>query len=325
MRALVVLAILPGCGLGLADDTSGGRVDLPSTGAGPFKRLASDATTPADEPWLLIDPILEVTEPALATRDGGGLLTWVTRESAELPVGDTEIWFAELPALRDVASFAPAVTADRPWEDGHVGGPAIVALPDRLVMFYAGGDDIGRAESTDGGRTWIKRAEPVLTEATSPGAAFDGSEWLIAFTLPGDPIASAAAGIGLARSTDGVTFTRDPAPILLPRTAAAPKVFDRTAIVAPSLAWIVEGTGRGHWALWYAGLARFPAVGDAPSFAIGYAGSFDGVAWQRINGDRPLVFAPAGAPAVVVDDNHAVMAYEAPNGRRFGVGLAATP
>ena len=129
----------------------------------------------------------------------------------------------------------------------------------------------------------------------------------------------------LARSLDGVTFTRDPAPIVTPRSDGAPKQFDRFATGAPSLGWIVESTGRGHWALWYAGLARFPADGDAPSFAIGYAGSFDSVTWARIAGDRPIVSAPAGAPAVVVDGNHAVMAYDAPSGRRFGVGLAATP
>ena len=74
MRALGLLAFVPACGLGLADDSSGGRTALPSTGAGPFKRLAFDSTTPADEPWLLTDSILEVTEPALASRPGGGFL-----------------------------------------------------------------------------------------------------------------------------------------------------------------------------------------------------------------------------------------------------------
>lgn len=327
MRATVLLlGLVPACGLGVADDSSGGRTELPSSGAGPFKRLAFDSATPADEPWLLADPVLEVTEPALVARPGGGVDAWVTRESAELPAGDTEIWFAELPDLHGLttAPFAPALTADLPWEDGHVGGPAIVALPDRLVMFYAGGDDIGRAESTDGGRSWTKRAAPVLTGATSPGAGFDGETWLLAFTAPGEPMAAAAAGIMLARSTDGVTFTRDPEPIVTPR-GGAPKVYDAAATTAPALGWIVEGTGRGHWALWYAGLGRFPAVGDAPSFAIGYAGSWDGSAWQRAAGDRPIVAAPAGAPSVVLVGNHGVMAYDALNGRRSGVGLAATP
>ena len=319
MRALLWLLLVPACGLGIADDSSGGRTELPGTGAGPFARLVADPLTPADEPWLAIDPILEVTEPAILARPAGGYLTWITQESAELPAGDTEIWFAELPELRGLplAPFARALAAELTWEGDRVGAPAIVALDDRLVMFYAGGDDIGRAESTDGGRTWSKRAEPVLRNATSPGIAFDGSAWVLAFVD--------GRGIGVAHSTDGVTFTPDPDPVITARTDSGPKVFDHTLVTSPSVAWLVEGTGRGHWVMWYAGLARLPASGEAPTFAIGYAGSFDGHDWQRISGERPIVAAPAGAPAVVVEGNHAVMAYDALNGRRFGVGLAATP
>lgn len=319
MRAVLAcgLAALPACGLGLADDSSGGRVDLPRTGAGPFARLTPDGTTPADEPWLLVDPILEVTEPALAPRPGGGWRVWVTRESAELPAGDTAIWSAELAALGDAPTFAPALAPSLPWEGDRVGAPAVIALPDRLVMYYAAAGGIGRATSTDG-TIWQKDAAPVLTDAASPGAAFDGREWLVAFTRPGDP----GAGIHLARSSDGTTFTVDDEPVLTPRGGDA---FDALEAIAPALGWIVEGTGRGHWALWYAGLELRPAEGDAPQYAVGYAASWDGVRWDRLAGERAIVSAPAGAPAVVVDGNHGVMAYDAPSGRRFGVGLAATP
>lgn len=309
------------CGLGVADDTSGGRDALPITGAGPFEKLALDNATPVEEPWIAIDPILELGEPAILLRDGGGVHAWITRESADPPEGDTQIWFTEIPDLRDLPPpYTPVLVADLPWEDGRVGAPAIVPLPDRLVMFYAGGTAIGRAESTDGGRTWTKRAEPVLTGAISPGAAFDGTTWLLAFVDPAAP----GAAIHLARSTDGVTFTRDPEPVLVPR-GVVQEDFEAYAVTAPSLGWLVEGTGRGHWALWYAGAERPPPTDTRIEYAVGYAASFDGTDWQRIAGGRPIVSAPAGAPAVALDGNRGVLAFDALEGRRMAVGVAETP
>jgi hypothetical protein len=208
------------------------------------------------------------------------------------------------------------LTADRPWEEGHVGAPAVFAIGDTLVMFYAGGTGIGRADSVDGGLTWTKWPAPVLTDATSPGAAYDGTTWLLAYV-------DGNGEIRLARSTDGHEFTRDPAPIVTPR-AADPSAFDHLAVAAPSLAWLVEGTGRGHWAMWYAGVKKAPPVGDPPLYAVGYAASWDGVTWSRLAGNRPVAAAPAGEPAAVVDGNHGVMVFTAVNGRRRAVGLAIT-
>jgi hypothetical protein len=147
-------------------------------GPAPDRGRSCRPTTPPplEEPLVAVDQILEYTEPALLA-DGDGYLLFVTREPADAPVGDTAIWRAELPAL-DALTAAPALTqvlvADQAWEGGRVGAPALVDLGDRLVLFYAGVDAIGRAESTDRGRTWTKGAAPVVTGATSPGVAFDG-------------------------------------------------------------------------------------------------------------------------------------------------------
>jgi hypothetical protein len=110
MRALLAPLLVGsvGCGLGLADDTSGGRTDLPRTGAGPWQKLPADDATPLEEPLVAVDQILEYTEPALLA-DGDGYLLFVTREPADAPVGDTAIWRAELPAL-DALTTAPALT-----------------------------------------------------------------------------------------------------------------------------------------------------------------------------------------------------------------------
>jgi len=306
------------CGFGLADDSSGGRDDLPLSGAGPFKKLAFDGDTPLEEPWLATDPVFEFTEPALMPRAGGGLTAYVTRESAAEPAGDTSIWRLEQAAIDQLPDAAVEVlVADRTWEEGHVGAPAIVAEGDTLVMFYAGGTGIGRADSTDGGLTWTKWPAPILTDATSPGLAYDGATWLLAFV-------DGSGGIGLARSTDGHEFTRTAAPIVVPR-ADDVKAFDHAAVAAPALGWIEEGTGRGHWALWYAGLKKLPVGTDAPLYAIGYAASWDGASWSLLAGNRPVTAAPAGDPAVLLEGNHGVMAFAAVNGRRSAIGLAVTP
>ena len=319
LLALALALTTAACGFGLADDTSGGRDDLPLSGAGPFKKLEADDTTAADEPWVAVDPVLELTEAALTTRPGGGQVVYVTRESAAEPAGDTSIWRAELPDVRELPTpFVEVMIADRTWEEGRVGAPAFIREGETLVMFYAAGvDSVGRADSIDGGLTWTKWPAPLLTGITSPAIGYDGATWLLAFV-------DATGAIGLARSVDGHDFTRDAAPILAPRTDDV-KAFDHVGVAAPALAWLVEGTGRGHWALWYAGIEESPAEGERPLYAIGYAASWDGVSWSRLPGNRPIAAAPASEPAVVLDGNHGVMAYTAPSGRRQAIGLAVTP
>lgn len=321
MRRLLALALVSttACGFGLADDSSGGRDELPQSGAGPFKKLEADDTTAADEPWVALDPVLEFTEAALTTRPGGGHVLYVTRESAAEPAGDTTIWRAELTDLRELPTpFVEVLTADRTWEEGHVGAPSMIREGDTLVMFYAAGvDSVGRADSIDGGLTWTKWPSPVLTGVRSPAIGYDGGTWLLAFV-------DETGAIGLARSDDGHEFTRAAAPILAARTDDD-KAFDHAGVAAPELAWIEQGTGRGHWALWYAGLEEPPAEGERPLYAVGYAASWDGASWSRLAGNRPIASAPAGEPSVALDGNHGVMAYTAPSGRRQAIGLAVTP
>lgn len=325
MKALLLLAIAPACGFGFADDTSGGHDGLPTTGAGPYQRLEPDEATPADEPWLATSRTLDFTQPAILPRDGGGFIFYVTRESADDPVGDTEILRG---ALRDPHELpdepaVPVLTASEPWEEGHVAAPALVQVEGTLVMFYEGGltaPGIGVALSGDGGRTWQKDLEPLVLDAREPAVAYDGDTMLLAFTRPGQP------GIWLARAVANGPFTFDDTPILLP--TGVEDSFERVEVGAPWLAWVVESSGRGHFALWYQGLEEVPDEGDAPRHAVGYAASFDGVAWDRPAGGRPVLAAPAGAPAVLVDGPRgtgATLLFQAPDGLRPAVGIARHP
>jgi hypothetical protein len=323
MRALMIpLVLAAGCGFGFADDTSGGNTGLPTSGAGPFERPPSDPDTPAEEPWLLSMRILDLTQPAIIGRDGGGFVFFFGREPADLPAGDTQIWRGAVPDPHQLPDEVPApvVVADQPWEEGHVGAPAIVELADRLVMFYEGGlatPQVGRAESTDGGRTWQKAAAPILADARAPGAAFDGTRWLLAFSRPG------LSGIWLARSGDGASFVADETPVL--EATGVDRSFEQVEVADPALAWVVESSDRGHWALWYGGLEELPDEGDAPRYAVGYAASFDGMAWNRLAGGRPVLAAPAGAPSVLVEGPTATLLYQANDGLRPALGIALHP
>ncbi|HUQ07808.1 MAG TPA: sialidase family protein [Kofleriaceae bacterium] len=331
MRAIALLLLVSGCGvsgcgIGFADDASGGKNDLPSVGAGPYRKLAADENTPADEPWLVTERTIDFTEPAIVARAGGGFTFFVTRESPDPPVGDSEIWRGAILDPTEIPDepIAPVLTADAAWEEGHVAAPSIVDLGgDRLLMFYEGGlatRALGRAESSDGGHTWTKSAAPVLTDAALASVATDGALWLAAFTRPGP---SAEPGIFLARSDDGLTWVADTTAILLP--SGIPDSFEEVAVSSPHLAWLEESTGRGHWALWYGGLEDLPDPGDAPRYAVGYAASFDGMDWDRLGGGRPVLSAPAGAPTVIVDGPRATLLFDAANGRRLAVGVALHP
>lgn len=326
LAALAAVAALAGCGLGLADDTSGGKTNLPAAGAGPFRRPTFDLDTPLDEPWLASDRVIDFDEPAALARSGGGVRYWLGREPAEAPVGDTEIWTGALVDLRAAPEpLTRALAAELPWEQGRVAAPAVLADPDdpaHLIMFYEGGladVAIGRADSHDGGASWVRLAAPVLAAARSPGAAWDGATWLLAVERPGQP------GIWLARSADGASFTLDDAPTLTARPTVA-KAFDAVALGQPALGWVEEATGRGLWMMWFAGTDTPPPVDEtspAQRFAIGYAASFDGVTWQRLAGVRPILGDPAGAPTVVLGDGGPDwLLYGAPLSRRGAVGIA---
>jgi hypothetical protein len=95
---------------------------------------------------------------------------------------------------------------------------------------------------------------------------------------------AAAGGIGRATSPDGLTFTRDGAPVLAPDPAgweagAAP--------ASPGVVRLDDGSFRMFYAV---------AAGGAGS-SIGEARSDDGIAWTRLGSGPALAPAPAPLPA----------------------------
>lgn len=205
--------------------------------------------------------------------------------------------------------------------NGKLGKVALYVVAD-----LAAGTGIYRFVSPDG-RSFGKDPDPA-TPVLVPSAAWEGS----AVDEPDVHVVGgkiwmlyqAAGGIGLARSDDGVSFTREPGPVLGPD---------------PSVAW-EGGKTPGAPALLQVSdhdFRLFYAVNNR----IGEAHSSDGVTWTR-NANGPLLApaggADAGAPfdSVSVGDPYAVLATSA-EGRRItrvyyagkgadgnrGIGLAA--
>jgi hypothetical protein len=121
---------------------------------------------------------------------------------------------------------------------------------------------------------------PVL-EATEAweGGAIDAPE----IARVGDEFVlyySAAGGIGLARSSDGISFTKSPGPVLGP--SGAPAWEAASAPRAPG----VVALASGEYRLFYEATDR-----------IGEARSSDGIAWERI-GEAPVL-----EPEIATDPN----------------------
>ncbi len=269
-----------GCGMGLFESESGGADNLPTEAAGPYGKLDIDSDTPADEPYVLVDRQASLLDPTVLSRDDDGVRLWFGRELDNDPE-HSEIWRAEIPSIHDLPDVEPVVTlvADQPWEETRVAAPSVYAVDrDTVVMYYEGGLDpvaIGRAESHDGGATWIKDPDnPVLTGAEPSAAPLDGGVVLY-YTRTDQP------GIFRADSADGHAFTEDPDPVLVARDD--PEAFDLHGVSDPCIVVEISEAGQLHFGLFYNGTNQ----GD--DVAIGYAGSFDGREFERFSGLDPVL------------------------------------
>ena len=294
MRALPLLALAAACGVGPFDDEPGGRDNLPTRAAGPYDKTEIDFDTPADEPYVVADIAANIRDPSPLGRDGGGFRLWYTREDPE--EGSAEIWYAELPDVHSVPDVPArfALAADAAWEEGFVGEPSVVDLGGgRLVLYYRGGiasPAIGRADSSDDGQSWQKHAgNPILEGAASPAAALLPDVTVLYFVDPGEP------GIRAATAADGVGFTREPEPVIEARPGLA-EAFDANAVFDPYalVTATLDADEPVHVGLFVTGTRPGADPGTLID-AIGYAGSYDGLAFDRFFGADPVL--EAGPPS----------------------------
>ena len=205
------------------------------------------------------------------------------------------------------------------WDSGDVLNPSVIAWRGALYDYYSGFDGsvwrTGLATSSDAGLTWTKAAKPVLDLGawTKRYIAANGAaiviEGQIFYYFQGVD-ANRVPNIGLATSTDGMTFRSQPDPVLKPGQAGA---WDDAAVGDPYVARFGD-----TFYLYFLGMNR------AYVQLIGVAKSTDGVNWTKLDG--PLL--PAGGrndfdangqgePAVVYAAPYYYMLYTGRSSREF--------
>jgi predicted GH43/DUF377 family glycosyl hydrolase len=183
---------------------------------------------------------------------------------------------------------APVLTrgAAGQWDAVDTLNPSVVAHQNGYFNFYSGFDGktwhTGLAVSPDG-LNWTRRAKVLSPESAwegdyiaANGAALRGDSgflyWYQAGRLP---------RIGLARSADGVTWTREPAPVLEPGPRGS---WDERGVADPYV--IRQG---GVYYMFYLGQDR------ARRQRLGVARSADGAVWTKLRANPILELGEYGA------------------------------
>jgi len=239
-----------------------GDRDLPTVGVGPFRKLGV-TEVPGIAPFVLDDRVRLYRDPAV------------------LADGDATLLYA-------VATVAGPAGCDDP-----AGCDVIVrsrALDGRA--FFGTTGDIGHVPPV------VLRADQPW-EMPPPGAPpstpFSGIAGPFALRVEGEIFLyyGAAGGIGLARSSDGLVFRKEPGPVL----ARDPSSWERSAPRAPTVYRLPGGSFR---LLYAAGTDATSAL--ASGAALGEAESDDGIHFRRLDADPSTpavdpVLAPSPSPS----------------------------
>jgi predicted GH43/DUF377 family glycosyl hydrolase len=143
--------------------------------------------------------------------------------------------FASQGGARFGAEEVVLAPASSGWDDRAVGGPSLVERDGVLAMYYAGSTRgsthyrVGRATSSDQGKTFVRRAEgPVVgpssfaypvSSVADPEVRVVGEHlemWCTVALSGGNPNAALIAAIAHLTSPDGVAWTADELPLVLP-------------------------------------------------------------------------------------------------------------
>ena len=192
---------------------------------------------------------------------------------------------------------AALLCPEEAWQGEALRDPCALVAKGAVRLWYGTADGAGIGAATwDPASGGVEaRADPVATPVSggvlrkphvveAPGGAL----WMYV---------EVGRGGGIARhvsADDGATWSLDPAGVVLapacapeapaPACARPSPPFDADAVGDPFVRRVTSPLGRTLWDLWYVGREG----GEA---ALGFAGSFDGVAWSRYR-DNPVL--PSG-------------------------------
>ena len=282
MKRLALVALVA---CGTSNDEGAVSLDVPSANMGPFRALQNKELK-GTAPFVLDDSRAQYTDAA-ALADGTGVILYAV--SGGKIVRTRALDGRTFYGIGQPGKSPPVVLSpDQPWEGGALAGPfAFRPTEDPAVvwLFYAGGDSVGLARSTDGGRTFAKASAPLITgDVRSPTV----------FALPSGALAmlfTTRAGIEEARSADGgQTWTRLPGLVLGASRGAG--AFDAVAVADPVAATRGTPAGRFHVRVLYTG------TNEAGATAIGFAARYgeDGPLTRNSLPAFPSGAQPAYAP-----------------------------
>lgn len=243
MRGAVVFLVSLSVSCATLGGESNNGINLPSAGDGPFRPLvAAELSLSAVPPYVLGDPSENFEEP-------------------------TVVGVSDDPSSPEVWMYCVS----------HANGGDVVVRTHALDARSFYGDTTDNEDTSH-----ARHVPPTVLSAdqgweggtlTAPAAIrTNGQVWLYY---------TAAGGIGLAQSSDGLTFTKVPQPVLAPDASAA---WETTTPHAPSVAVFPDGT----WHMLY-----------GAGGAIGEATSPDGVTWTRSDGNPVLSPSPTMDPSTL--------------------------
>jgi hypothetical protein len=263
-------------------------------------------------------------------------------------------------AFDDTQIYIPAVLVDQARPDAPC--PGIEDGDTCYRMWYVGNDEdevrrIGYATSPDGvewtrvpggasdGSILEPGAEGAFDSdgASAPTVILDGDVFKMWYTGIGPD--ESIQGVGLATSTDGITWQKVPGPAeggAVLRESDESGTFDRSQVITSVVLKDVataevpcSGVAAGSpcYKMWYEGVD----TSDGYIYRVGYATSPDGVAWTKVPGADPTnavlglgakgAFddAGVGVPNVIKDGALYRMWYEAFGNPTYVIGYASSP
>ena len=230
--------------------TPGGEPSgLPSSGVGPFRALQLGELTPkALVPYVFSNQTADYREPSVV--------------ATSTDPTSTEVWMYVVGHVGGVDVLVRTHADDARSFYGDTADNATGAPPTPPVVLQA-------SQSWEGGATG---------NLGGPSALMVGGQLWLYY--------AAAGGIGLAQSSDGLTFAKQSGPVLTPDASAT---WETTTPHAPSVAVFPDGS----WHMMY-----------GAGVSIGEAMSSDGLTWTRVDGNPVLspkpVVDPSTLPAGVV-------------------------
>jgi hypothetical protein len=263
-------------------EAAGGDSNLPSSGVGPFRKLASGEVL-GSAPYVLDDSAAQYREPsAIVLADGSDALYVVLHATTGHDVivrsraTDARTFYG---ATEDIGHTPPQVLAsDQSWEGPDLSYPSALVVGSSVWVYYVSGGAVGLAQSTDG-LTFTKMGAPVLPADSTPILSASVAQ------LPDgtfDMMFAQGFAIYEATSVDGMSWQRSSStdPVLAPMPG-------EVAVLDPCLAPRVTAAARVQVRVLFA----------SQSFADGGLTSYIGFA-ARYGSSGPLTRSPEPAYSV---------------------------